>query len=497
MEATARPNVLWICTDQQRFDTLGCYGNPYVHTPNLDRLAREGVLFTNAFSQCPVCAPSRGSFLTGRYPRLCGPRQNGQDIDPSEILISKWMKDRGYLCGLSGKLHLSACFPGVCPSMERRIDDGYDYFEWSHHPAGYKHNWPLNRYTQWLSEQGQVYETRPHPECSQVRLGMPPEYHQTKWCADKAITFMEAAKECGRPWFFSLNCFDPHHDFDPPEEYLSRYMDLLDDLPLPNYVEGELSNKPYFQTKDHGGAYDTPGHFDYDQFTSHQHRLIKAAYYAMCDFIDVQVGRLMAYLDESGQKENTLVIFTSDHGEHLGDHGMYLKGPCFYENNVHVPLILSMPSRIPGGRKVSSLTELVDLAPTILDLCGLPIYEGMQGISFAPVLLGETDSHCRESVYSEYYNSNIKHKDPKAFCTMVRTNRYKLIKVHAAPDGQKLPPDKYIIMGELYDLEADPRETVNHYNDPAYAAVKCEMLELLADRMAQTCDPLPKRRACW
>lgn len=491
------PNILWICTDQQRYDTLGCYGNPFVNTPNLDGLAKSGIQFTQAFSQCPVCAPSRASFLTGRYPRTCGPRQNGQDISDREILLPKLLKDAGYVCGLSGKLHISACSPGVCKTTERRIDDGYDFFAWSHHPSGFRGNWPLNQYTQWLLEQGEIFQTKPHPECDSVRIGMKPEYHQTKWCTDRALTFMESAKRSNMPWFFSWNGFDPHHDFDPPAEYLERYMDRLDEIPLPNYVEGELAEKPIFQTKDHGGAYDSPGHFDYDRFTPRQHRLLRAAYYAMCDFIDVQVGRMLEYLETSGQLENTLIIFTSDHGEHLGDHGMYLKGPCFYENDIHVPLLLSMPSKIPGGRVCDSLMELVDIAPTILELCDLPIYAGMQGISFASLLRGEVSGHCRKSVYSEYYNSNIKHRDPKAFCTMVRTERYKLVKVHCAPDNQNMSVADYGVMGELYDLVADPNETYNRYNDPAYAQVKSEMLELLADRMAQTCDPLPVRRACW
>ena len=141
--------------------------------------------------------------------------------------------------------------------------------------------------------------------------------------------------------------------------------------------------------------------------------------------------------------------------------------------------------------------ELVDIAPTILELCDLPIYAGMQGISFASLLRGEVSGHCRKSVYSEYYNSNIKHRDPKAFCTMVRTERYKLVKVHCAPDNQNMSVADYGVIGELYDLEQDPNETYNRYNDPTYAQVKSEMLELLADRMAQTCDPLPVRRACW
>ena len=138
-------NILWICTDQQRFDTLGCTGNEWVHTPNLDRLASEGVLFENAYAQSPVCAPSRGSFLTGRYPRTCGPRQNGQDIDAKERLLPRILADNGYYCGLAGKLHLSACHDNTGRLMEPRIDDGYHFFQWSHHPQPHHGtNWPAN-----------------------------------------------------------------------------------------------------------------------------------------------------------------------------------------------------------------------------------------------------------------------------------------------------------------------------------------------------------------
>ena len=130
------PNILWICTDQQRFDTLGCYGNPYVQTPNLDKLAQQGVYYFNhAYSQSPVCTPSRASFLTGRYPRTTRCRQNGQAIPPDEVLVTKILQDAGYVCGLAGKLHLAPCNPRVCKGTEQRIDDGYDQFFWSHDPA--------------------------------------------------------------------------------------------------------------------------------------------------------------------------------------------------------------------------------------------------------------------------------------------------------------------------------------------------------------------------
>lgn len=486
-------NILWFCTDQQRFDTLGCYGNPYVKTPNLDRLAQMGTRFTRAYPQSPVCAPSRASFLTGRYPHTCGVRQNGQDIPPQELLVTKLLQENGYTCGLSGKLHISACNQATGRSREPRIDDGYDYFKWSHHPSeeGSGGNWPTNDYTIWLTSQGVEYRSKPLEECRYVEEGMPEQYHQTTWCVDCAIEYMRSAKAYGKPWLFSVNVFDPHHPFNPPKEYFDRYLETLDSIPLPNYTPGELEQKPLFQTKDHGGAYDTAGNYSFDPMDKKDHRYLRAAYWAMIDLIDAQFGRLLDYLEESGQLEDTLIIFTSDHGESLGDHGMYLKGPYFYECNVHVPLIIAWPGKIPSGKVSNALVELVDLAPTLCDAAGIEKAPGMQGRSLWPMLTGQADlDHFRDSVYCEYYNSNIKHRNPLAFDTMVFDGRYKLVKVHDRDNQMKCH-------GELYDLEKDPNETRNLYEDPAYLSVKAKMLALMCDRMAETCDPLPVRQACW
>jgi arylsulfatase A-like enzyme len=486
-------NILWICTDQQRFDTLGCYGNNFVKTPNIDRLASMGVKFNRAYSQSPVCAPSRASFLTGRYPRTCRVRQNGQDIPPDERLITKVLSENGFTCGLSGKLHISACNPSTGRNMEPRIDDGYDYFKWSHHPSGANASsgWAMNEYTMWLTSKGVQYHKKNLPDCPFVQTGMEEENHQVTWCVNCAMEYIESARKHKKPWLFSVNVFAPHHPFNPPAEYLDRYIKMLDQIPLPNYVEGELEAKPLFQKKDHEGAYDTPGNFPFESMGEKDHRYIRAAYWTMIDLIDHQVGRLLDYLKESNQTDDTMIIFTSDHGENLGDHGMYLKGPYFYENNVHVPLIIAYPSAIPGGRVSNALVELVDLAPTIIDAAGIKIEPGMQGKSLRPLLTGKAplDQH-RSSVYSEYYNSNINHRNPLAFDTMVFDGRYKLVRVHDLTNTLKYT-------GELYDLISDPDETVNLYYNPEYLKVKSDMLELMCDRMAGTCDPLPVRKAFW
>lgn len=205
-------NVLWICTDQQRFDTLGCYGNTHVKTPNIDRLAKMGAQFNRAYCQSPVCAPSRASFLTGRYPRTCRVRQNGQDIPPEERLVTKIFSENGYTCGLSGKLHISACNQSLGRIIEPRIDDGYDYFKWSHHPSGVseKGNWAMNEYTMWLAGNGVTYHEENIPGCDYVQFGMEEEHHQVTWCMDRAQEYIESAHANKNPWLFSVNVFAPH-----------------------------------------------------------------------------------------------------------------------------------------------------------------------------------------------------------------------------------------------------------------------------------------------
>ncbi len=478
-----RPNILWICTDQQRFDTLGCYGNTWVRSPRIDALADSGVLFANAYCQNPLCTPSRASFLTGRYPRTTRARQNGQSIPATEILVTKALANAGYTCGLAGKLHLSACQPSRTPDEERRIDDGYAEFFWSHHPDD---DWSTGDYARWLREQGHAFARQTHPKSQHIQTSVAEEYHQTTWCVQMAIDFIERHQAADDPWLFSINCFDPHHPFDPPADFLQRYLDRLDEIPLPNYVPGELDFKPSFQQVDHLGAYGGQfGFYPYKEMAELDHRLIRAAYWAMCDLIDVQIGRLLAQLDKTGQRENTIVIFMSDHGEMLGDHGFYLKGPFFYEPAIRVPLMISAPGRIAPHQRTGALVELVDLAPTLLEAVGEKPLVGMQGKSLWPLLTGQSRlDHHRDDIYCEHYGTIHRQPgQPVAYATMVRTATHKLVAVHGKP------------FGELYDLVSDPAETINLYLDPAHAALKSELYRRLCDRMAWTVDPLPEREA--
>lgn len=486
MNRSDAPNILWICTDQQRWDTLGCYGNPFTHTPHLDKLASEGICFNHAYVQNPLCQPSRGSFLTGRYPRTTGLTKNGQDIKPGEIPITRNLADVGYHCGLIGKLHLNACDNRIkdygdewwryvdsvnFDMREPRIDDGYSEFLWDHSPTGN----PYSDYTRWVKAKGGRIQYKAREDCPYVDHGMPVELHQTTWCADMAIDFLQRNQK--QNWLCSVNIFDPHFPFNPPDELIQRYLDRLDDLPLPNFREDEWDDKPAINQAFTQRAYNRwslPGMTDKD------HRMLKAAYWAMCDLIDIQVGRILEALDNSGQRDNTIVIFTSDHGEMLGDHGPYTKGPFLYDPAIRVPLLVRWPGHFSAGVTTDALVEIADLAPTILEAAGQPIPARMQAQSLLPLLTGNIpQDHFRDDIYSEYLDSNP--DTPAQFRSVLRTHKWKIIRSHRSKPS------------ELYDMINDPLEQNNLWDDPAHAHIQKEMLERLCDRVALTVDPHPPR----
>ncbi len=465
------PNILWICTDQQRFDTIRALGNLNAQTTRLDKLIEEGTTFNQAYCQSPVCAPSRASFLTGRYPRTTRCRQNGQSIPADEVLISKIFSDAGYRCGLAGKLHLASCSDG---KVEKRTDDGYDPFHWSHHPQP---DWEENEYTQWLTEKGQGWFSLQGEKInSYVHHGPPAEYSQTAWCAEKTIEFIKNEK--GRPWFFSFKCFDPHHPFDPPKEYLEKFN--FDDMPLPSMHPNEADAKTTFQKLDRIWAHNNPGEFQVEAMTDQDKRTVYAAYMAMVSLIDDQVGRILDALEETGQADNTLVVFMSDHGEMLGDHGIYFKGPHFYDCQMRVPLIMRWPNGgVLKSRQVDGFVELVDLMPTFLEAAGLKVPSAVQGKSLLPLLLGGNEQdHCKKQVYAEYYNAWT-HND--AYGTMLRTQDWKIVVYHGTNQG------------EFYNLKEDPEEFFNLWDQPDFEKEKQQYILKCFDASVLSMDPDPPR----
>ena len=470
-----RPNILWLCTDQQRWDTIHALGNPYIDTPNLDKLCSQGVAFTNAYCQNPICTPSRASFLTGRYPSSINANINGACNLPEHCtLISKRLADAGYECGLIGKLHITSAWD----DYEERMDDGYSYFCYNL-ASGHHLRSPKNPYVKWLAEKGvdwqDIFTTDEKHDYHWYREDAPVELRQTAWLAEKAIDFMKERKDSDKPWLLSVNCYDPHPPYDAPLHLVNKYLDRK--LPDPIYSDGdlELNDKLkdfFFQSAAHP--------------VDDKARRNKASYYGMIELIDKHYGRIIDALDELGIREDTLIIYNSDHGEMLGDHGIYLKGPYFYEGMSHVPLIISWKNHFMKGVRLNALAELTDLVPTIEEICIGEIEPGVQGRSLADVLTGDKNpEEHRDSIYCEYYEAMPWHTQPQAYGTMVYDGRYKLSRFHTSKEG------------ELYDLKEDPDEFRNLWDDPDYREVKVRMLELLADRMADTVDPLPVATDKW
>ena len=247
-------------------------------------------------------------------------------------------------------------------------------------------------------------------------------------------------------------------------------------MPLPK--PGHPETKTTFQQLDCEWAHNSPGEFHTGAMTDQNRREVCAAYYAMCEHIDHEVGRILNALETTGQRENTIVIFMSDHGEMLGDHGIYFKGPHFYEEAVRVPLIMRWPGNFKEGHTVKGLTELLDLAPSLLDAAGIAIPDRMQGQSLLPQLRGETSETDRDFVFSEYYNSWT---HPDAYATMLRTASEKIIVYHGTNQG------------ELYDLESDPDELTNLWSSNDHQAMKLKLLQRCFDASVFTMDPHPPR----
>ena len=482
-----RPNILWITTDQQRFDTIGTHGNPAINTPNLDRLAAGGMSFMQTYTQAPICTPSRASFMTGRYPASHHVHRNGNDHWPAaeRILPAILKAGSDYTTGLIGKHHLSR--------SENRIElipeDGYDVAELSD-------CWPIGRdHDVWMKETRGVEDPLAlYPELlskspRDYGPGLPMEVQQSTWWAERASRFIEDHRD--GPWFLNLNPVDPHPPFFPPKEFLDRYDP--ETLPLPLYRDSDVARQEAFRQIDQqwkkiqdvrrydpaedidqsGIPLEQRNLFDFPPDT-YDARMVKACYYAMIEMVDDRIGAVLDALERSGQADNTIVIFTSDHGEMMGDHGMLYKGCRFFEGLVHVPLIIRWPGVSAPGSRTEALVELIDLAPTILDAAGVDIPRNMQGRSLAGILSGQTTTH-KPHVVCEF-NEALAGMPYQSHGTMVFDGRYKTCMYHDAGKA------------EIFDLATDPGEFDSLWGQEGFEKEQIRLMQQHIDAVMATSD---------
>jgi len=448
----AHPNILFIMVDEMKWNVMSCAGHPIVKTPNLDRLAREGTRFATAYTVAPICTPSRYSFFTGRYAHVHGATTNGMQPREPQLLLPAILKHAGYQTAISGKLHFN-------PANQ---DYSFDYF-WSFSSEG-PHKlptWPEDVEKKHGRNSSRRLEIQPFPKDALGgdlgKLTYPKEDSQTFWITDCAVDFLEK-RDKEKPFFLFVSYLDPHS----PSHLCEPYWKMFDaeKMPLPPTFKQDPS-KPA-QTAANRHEVNDP-------------KIVKAmtaAYYAKVTMVDDNIGRLLGQLREMGLAENTLIVFTADHGNMLGDLNRWFKG-AMYEGSTRIPLLMKAPAGSPfaaqfnRGTVVTNIVENIDVMPTLCEITGVPLpTQGIQGRSLTALVAGK-DSNWKNRAFAER-NSQ-----------MIRTPQHKLIH---EPRGA----GSY----ELYDLIKDPLETNNLATDPACAAIFKDLATQL-DAWQKDIPPVP------
>ncbi|WP_402464044.1 sulfatase family protein [Isoptericola aurantiacus] len=467
-----RPNVLLVVTDQQRFDTLRSYGFSGGHTPHLDRLADDGAVFDAAYCSSPLCTPSRASLFTGKPVTEHGVQRLHDDLDDDERLFPELLREHGYRTGLFGKLHVSS---HVREASGRHPHDGFDVYEWCNE-ASLDMESPLQAYDAWLGEQDPDFRDRLRREGRGVKHH-PRELHLSHWIAERAVAFVDEAVRDDVPFFAYLGFFDPHNPYDDhPLELTELIGDLPPVRPEPREVPEGLRRELASKTVD--------AHIDGDLESA------RRGYHASVALVDAELGRVLDRIDELGLRDETLVVFTSDHGEMLGDRGLMTKGAFFYEPCVRVPLLLRAPGVVPPGTRVDGPVDLTDVTATVLAAAGADAGAGRpRGGDAAEELDAPRDLRAvaagtaisRPFVVSSYRNGGVAvgepttYFDPPVLATMIRDDRYKLVRYHdgTAPAGQ------------LFDLRVDPEESTDLWRSPDHLDVRERLTAALLDRQVR------------
>ena len=481
------PNILLITSDQHHFSALGAV-NPRIQTPALDRLCREGTRFDRAYCNNPVCSPSRATMITGLYPSAHHCWTIGVKLPEDVPTVGELLHRRGYDTALIGKAHFQplASAPGSesleCQPVLRDLEFwrqfhgpwyGFQHVELARNHTDESH--VGQHYALWLEERGlrnwrDYFEAWPRDPGAPRRRHtweLPAEYHYSAWTAERSIAQIEQSVAGDRPFFLWSSFHDPHPSYLAPRPWDTRYRP--EDMQPGRYVEGEFDHMPphFRMTRDPGAdwsVYQEPGgswcH------GCHAHRQDEAAlrrdmavYYGMVSLLDQQVGRILATLDRLGIAANTLVVFSTDHGHFLGQHGLVAKGPFHYEDMLRVPFIVRQPGVVPAGRVSESLQALIDLPESFLAAAGAPVPGAMQGVNQLPVWSGQQAAARAEVIVENRHQPTTLH---------LRTyidRRYKLTVYRDRPSG------------ELFDLQEDPGELRNRWDDAGYAAVKAELFQ--------------------
>jgi arylsulfatase A-like enzyme len=500
MPVSDRPNILLITSDQQHWNTLG-RANPEIDTPNLDRLAEQGTTFTRAYVPNPTCTPTRASIITGQYPSQHGAYSLGTKLMEDVHTVGEDFTAAGYRTALVGKAHFQPLreAEGYTSLESYPLMQDLDFWRDFHGPFyGFEHV-ELARnhadeahvgqhYAIWMEENGcdnwRDYFRPPTGNNSDQRHKwlIPEEFHYDKWIAERTNALIDGYADDDENFFLWASFFDPHPPYLAPEPW-DTYYDP-DKLTVPEMTPGEHDkNPPHFQMTQESkpdfsawresgqGIHGMSSHlFDRDAMAKNL-----AIYYAMITLMDKYIGEILDRLEERGLADNTVVVFTTDHGHFFGQHGLTAKGPFHYEDLVKAPFIVRHPGHTPAGAESDALQTLVDLAPTFLSACGIDAPGCMTGVDQSAVWAGESDS-ARDHVIVEN-----RHEPTTIHVKTYIDERYKLTVYY----GREY--------GELFDLRDDPGEVDNLWDNPAFSALKAGLTtKLLFAEMGK--EPLPMPR---
>jgi len=458
--AEQRPNIIFIITDQQRYDTINALGFDFMDTPNLDRLVREGVSFTDCHVTAASCAPARASLFKGYYPHTSGILKNADRWRRSWIEL---LNDAGYHCTNVGKMHtwpfetdLGFDERYVVENKDRYLEGRYYFDEWDKALAS----------RGLVKQQREQYRQLPD---YRNRLGafewnLPEDTHPDTFVGDMALWWINSYPPT-KPLFLQIGFPGPHPPYDPVPRYAEPY--LKKTLPLLEVTQDELDNQPppLQEMRQHNADVDHDSVVHQLNPTAAQRHRQRAYYAANVTMIDEKVGQIMEALERQGYLENAVVIFTSDHGDCLTDHGHSQKW-TMYDLITRIPLLVWSPNRFAAGRKIEALCQQMDLGPTILELAGIPIPPTLEATTMVPALEG-SDWNGRNFVFAEQAKDGI--LTGCDFMTMVRNNAWKLVHFLDEPYGQ------------LFDLLHDPDEVHNLWTDPEAASIKQELLAVLRE----------------